>query len=139
MMRVIQNGGALYVQDEPDGAVVASVNIPEDVRGTDTAGKGDVYVKIVDAPTDVPLPSTGLVVPPRVVAPIWGEEAERVDETGLGESVKPRPLLGKEARHLLVFLWPGDVERRMGCVDVPHTTTCRPASMSVFTAERKSS
>jgi hypothetical protein len=27
----------------------------------------------------------------------------------------------------------------MGCVDVPHTTTCRPASMSVFTAERKSS
>jgi uridine kinase len=105
-------------KDHAHWAVVRARHLREDERFGQRRPQQLRDDDIVDSPPYVALSGPHGEVPPRVVASLRMQLAERVDEPSLEDGEKAGPFLVSESVGMVIFLWTGEVYFLMGYVDV---------------------
>jgi hypothetical protein len=98
--------------------MVRAQDVGQDGRRLDPAFEVVGNEEVVDAPADIARPRPALHVPPGIVPRLGDKDPEGVVIAVGDELGDPLTLDGPEARRVLVFLGPGDVDLRMRRVDI---------------------
>ncbi len=114
----LESDGRSRSNNYADRTVVRSRHFGPDERALEPGAKPLRDQEIVDPPPHVALAHAGLRAPPGVPAAAGLELAEGVEEAGLHEGAEAGPLLGREAVVPDVGFRAGEIELRMGDVEI---------------------
>ena len=98
--------------------MVGTHNFLKDTGSFDMLFEALADEEIVDSPADIPIASAGFQIPPGILSRLVVKHPQGVDISPIDKFVYPGALFGKETGGLLILLWPGQVDRPVGGIDI---------------------